>query len=237
EGPLDLDVNSIAAQYELSAQAEARPFFSPQATGNFFRAFTRILPDAQVSGSERPTLSLSPMDDGAATRRFMTPIPEETLVFLGRTNWPVGGLLRLWVERMNGVPNAVPASGPPRGALPDFARFQRVAELFQAAADRELFSLHPDETNVEVSGPLPRDAITAAAAVEAVKGGLEYRPRPDGKSWVLVRTERKLVMEVNAGAEASPELVELVGLLNLRPGQRRYDFVVRGGTLPDPQKV
>src|SRR5262249_38231469 len=63
---LDLDVAGIAAQYELSAQAEARPFFSPQATGNLFRAFSRILPDVQMAGAERPTISLNPQDDGTA---------------------------------------------------------------------------------------------------------------------------------------------------------------------------
>src|SRR5262249_52417051 len=118
EAPLDLDVVNIAAQYELSAQAEARPFFlAPNPAGSIFRTFAAILPDVQMSGFNRPTISLNPKDDGAATRRFLTPIPEETLVFLGRTNWPVAALLRMWVEWMNGVPNAVPASGPPRGAM------------------------------------------------------------------------------------------------------------------------
>jgi hypothetical protein len=240
ETPARLDVSAVAAQYELSAQAEARPFFiapNPSNSNVIFRTFTSILPDVQAGGFNRPTITFTPADDGATVRRFLTPIPEETLVFLGRTNWPVFAVLRLWVERMNGLPNAVPASGPPLGAVPDFARFQRVAELFQLAAQRELFSLYPEDRLVEVSGPLSKDAITAFAAVEAARNGMEYRPRGDGKTWVLFRKERKLVVEVNAGAEGSPEVAELRELLNLRPGQRRYDFVVRGGTVPDPQKI
>jgi hypothetical protein len=233
EGPLDLDVATIAAQYELSAMAEARPFFSTEATGNLFRSFRAILPDVQLSGAERPTLSLSPQDDGAAVRRFLTPIPPSTLILLARTGWPVSTVLRLWVERSNGVPNAVPGSLA-RGSVPDFARFQRLAELFESAQSAELLSIHPRESTVEVSGPLPREAVTAQAAVEAAKNSLEYRPRGDGKTWALVRKESKLVLAVRPGAEASPEIAEIVQILNLRPGERRYELVVRGDPVPDP---
>jgi len=52
-----------------------------------------------------------------------------------------------------------------------------------------------------------------------------------------VRKERRLVMEVNPGAEASPELAELVALLNLAPGRRLYELVVQSGRVPDPARV
>src|SRR5262245_334076 len=51
EGPHNLDVSAIAAQYELSGQAEARPFFvapNPSNSNVIFRTFTAILPDALV---------------------------------------------------------------------------------------------------------------------------------------------------------------------------------------------
>jgi hypothetical protein len=149
----------------------------------------------------------------------------------------VSTVLRLWVERLNGVPNASTASNPPRGLVPDFARFQRIAELLQAAQDGELASVVVVERLTEVSGPLPAEAVTAAAAVEAAKNGLEYRPRDDGKTWALVRREHRLVLEVNPGAEGSPELVELESLLNLKPGQRRYEIIATTGGVPDPLRV
>src|SRR5690348_14779544 len=73
ETPSSLNVASIAAQYELSAQAEARPFFiapNPSNSNVIFKTFTAILPDVSAGGSERPTLSLVPGDDGAAMRQF-----------------------------------------------------------------------------------------------------------------------------------------------------------------------
>jgi hypothetical protein len=233
EYPFALNVSSIAAQYELSGSAEARPFFgTPNPAGSTFRTFPMILPDLMAGGANRPTITLLPGDEAEAIRQFLTPSSAETLAFLGSTSWPTSTILRLWVERANGVPNAVTASGPQRGVISDFARFLRIAELCQVAQDRELAFIHSEERVEEVGAPLPAESVTAAAEVEAAKNGMEYRTSSDGKSRVLVRRERRLAFEVNPGAESSPEIVELTGLLNLVPGLRRYDVMV--GEVPDP---
>jgi hypothetical protein len=148
-------------------------------------------------------------------------------------NWPVDTVLRLWAERLNGVPNAVPASGPRRDVVPDFARFRRAVELMQIVKDRELASVQAETREVEVGGPLPEKSVTSAAVVEAAKNGLVYRPRGDGVSWVPVKKERKLVVVVQA-PEGNPEIAELQSLLNLSPDRRRYDIAVTSFT-PDPQ--
>jgi hypothetical protein len=117
--------------------------------------------------------------------------------------------------------------------VPDFARFQRIAELMQIAQDRELMSLAQDDRFKELSGPLPAEAITAAAVVEAAKNGLEYRPQANGKTWVLVRPERRLALQINPAGVGSPEIAELTVLLNLVPGLPRYELVAQAG-VPDP---
>jgi hypothetical protein len=142
--------------------------------------------------------------------------------------------VRLWIERLNGVPNAVRASGPPRCVVPDFARFQRVAQLLQVAQDRELVSVHVEDRCTEVSGPVPACAITDHGPVEAAKSGMEYRLSGDGKTWVLVRKQRALVLQVHPLGMASPEVAELEQLLNLIPGQCRYDIRVANRGDPDP---
>jgi hypothetical protein len=235
ETPLELNVSSIAAQYELDGGAEARPFFStPNPAGNTFHPFTRILPDVTVSGANRPTITLVPGDTGEAVQRFLTPITLDTLVFLFQTSWPVATVTRLWVDRLNGVPNAASASGPPRCVLPDYARFRQVAELFQAIRDQKLATIHPEERVVDAGGPLPTSAVTASALVEAAKSGMAYRPRDDGLSWVLVRKEQRLVVDVVPAAQGRPELNELAVLLNLEPGRPRYEVIVAPGIVPDP---
>jgi hypothetical protein len=237
EGVLSLKVSSIATQYELAGAAEARPFFiapNPSNSNVIFKTFTSILPDLSVSGANRPTITLIPADNGDSIRQFLTPIPTETLAFLSETSWPVSVIFRLWVERLNGVPNAVSASGPPTGVISDFARFRRLTDLFQDAQDRELASLRTEPRDIEVSGPLPAASVTAGAAVDAAKSGMEYRPREDGRAWVLVRKEHKLLVRINPRGIGTPELAEMVSLLNLKPDETRYDVVVSPGNVPDP---
>jgi hypothetical protein len=237
ETPSSLSVSSIAAQYELSGQAEARPFFiapNPSNSNVIFRTFTAILPDVSAMGANRPTISLVPGNEGDEVRRFLTPITAENLAFLVQTDWPVSVLLRLWAERLNGVPNGDPWNRPPCDGVADSARFQRVLELLQSAADRELLSIRSEEYLTEVSGPLAAETATAAAAAAAAREGLELRPRSDRKTWALVRRSRRLVLIVTPGAEHDPELAEVEGLLNLLPGRSRYDLVVAPGRVPDP---
>jgi hypothetical protein len=237
ESPLDLRVSSIAAQYELDGSAEARPFFiapNPSNSNVIFRTFTSILPDLMVSGANRPTITLVPGDDGDSVDRFLTPITADFLIFLFQTSWPVSTVARLWVERLNGVPNAAMASGPPRCEAPDFLRFRRIAGLMQLVRDQKMGTIHPEEHITEVGGPLPASSVNASALVEAAKNGMEYRLREDGTSWVLVRKGRRLVIDVVPAAIGHPDLTELAMLLNLQPGLGRYEVVVAPGIVPDP---
>jgi hypothetical protein len=239
EIPLNLSVSSIAAQYELTGSAEARPFFvapNPSNSNIVFRTFTKILPDVAASAANRPTITLIPSDNGDAVQKFLTPITAETLLFLTETSWPVSTVMRLWVERLNGVPNAASASGPQRNQIPDFERFRRVAELMQLVRNLRLGDIWPEEKAIEVSGPLPASAVTAAAAVEAAKNGMEYRPDPDGVHWTLVRKEHRLVFVVYPGALGHHVLDELSQILNLEPRQSRYEVVVTESLVPDPQQ-
>jgi hypothetical protein len=237
EEPRKLEVSAIAAQYELTAGAEARPFFSTQAARfanpSVYAAFTRILPSASLGGSNRPTVTFNPQDDGTSVRQFLTPISADTVVFLAQAGWPVSSVLRIWIDRMNGVPNWVLASGPPRDKPADFERFQRVTELLQIAQDREFVSLYTEDRMTELSGPLPAEAVTAAAAVEAAKSGFEYRPREDGKAWALVRRDRRMVLKLNAPGRGSPEVKEIMAILNLNPAEERIELTIAGG-VPDP---
>ncbi len=237
EIPLNLNVSSIAAQYELAGQAEARPFFAaPNPAGTAFRSFTSVLPDVNVSGANRPTLTLLPADNGEAVQKFLTPITADTLVLLQQTSWPISTVLRLWVERLNGVPNASTASGPQRDMVPDFGRFQRAVGLIQSTQDLGLGVVQSVERLVEIGGPIPPSTIDGPSAVEAAKDGMEYRTRADG-SWGLVRKERRLVLELNPAAVGHPVLEEIIGLLNLQPGLPRYEIVIAPGIVPDPSRA
>jgi hypothetical protein len=233
ESPFKLTVSSIAAQYELSGAAEARPFFvAPNSSNGIFKTFTSVLPDITAGGANRPTITLIP-SGGEGVRRFLTPMAPETLAYLGSTCWPISTVVRLYAERLNGVPNAPSASGPQRPFVPDFARFQRAAHLLQLAQDLSLGYVATEERPTELGAPIAQTAITPAAAVEAAKNSLVYRPTADGSAWVLVRNDRRLVLELNPGDLDHPVITELIGLLNLQSGERTFE-IHASGDVADP---
>jgi len=127
--PAEIEVSSIAAQYELSATAEARPFFSTDSSGEVLRSFTRVLPFAGATGSNRPTISMIPIHSGETVARYMHPISPDEVVVFAETNSPISTVFQLWLDGVNGVPNAPSASGPTRGFPPEYAAFRRAAEL------------------------------------------------------------------------------------------------------------
>ncbi|HXY35029.1 MAG TPA: hypothetical protein VEI07_12435 [Planctomycetaceae bacterium] len=221
-----IDVSSIAAQYEVAAQAEARPFFeAPNPAGSVFETFTRILPDVLGSTANRPTFSLTPLDDPDTIRGLFTPMSVDGIVFLAETCYPLSTVFQLFVESMNGVPNAPTASGPPRGLVPEFREFKRAAEILQQLKDLGDVQFVREEKITEYGSHLSEPSVTATALVDAAKNGFEYQQQSD-KTWALVKRARKLSLEIKPEAVSRPELTELATLLHLKPGQSTYDIAV-----------
>jgi zinc transporter len=86
--PSSLAVSGIAAQFERSQSVQLTPFFTSAGADNN-RSFTAILPQAGVQGADRPTISLTPLDDQEFTRKLFTPLPLDGVVYLAKTTWPI----------------------------------------------------------------------------------------------------------------------------------------------------
>jgi hypothetical protein len=222
--PSRLEVSSIAAQFELSGIAQAQPMFQVASAMDFVSAFTRILPAGQVQGADRPTLALAPADDKESVQRFLTPLTAENLLFFSQAGWPISTIFRLYVDTMNGVPNAPEASGPVRTIMPKFETFRHVTELLQFVQDQRYVTLAVDKTKVQIGSPLNGDGLTIDP-VEAAKAGYEYRDGPENK-YVLFKKEHKLVARLDAEAVQKPEVQELMHLLALQPELRQYELTV-----------
>ncbi len=236
ENPVTLDVGSIATQYELAASTEFRPFWSTESDGGIFRTFTATLPFGQISGADRPTVSFLPRDDEASVERFFTPITAEKLTFLVQSGWKLSSLMRLWVEALNGVPNWDGSTSPVSSRPADYERFRWATDLLQIAANEQLVSLRAEPLKIDVSDPLPLDAVNGAAAVSAANSGLEYRRTEDGQSWQLIRRVNRLDFKVNPAAQDRAEMHDLAQLLNLQPGLTQYPVRLAKG-VPDPARV
>jgi hypothetical protein len=221
--PAEVEVAGIAAQYELTATAEARPFFqAPNPAGSTFRTFAAVLPFLGTGGADRPTISLTPVHSGETVARYFHPITLEGVIFFAETSWPISDIFRMWLEGINGVPNAPSASGPTRSFSPEYAEFRRAADLLQVLQDRGELTFRKVEEEV-LGDPIAADQVTGQSLVEAQKAGLEYRRAADGRSWRLARKVRKLYLDLSLRAVDSPEYQEMARLLNLTPGLTRYE--------------
>src|SRR5204863_2235961 len=110
--PSSLAVSTIAAQFELQKNLQLTPFFTSAGSDVQVSSFGTLLPQFQIQHADRPTITLSPLDDQEFTRRLFTPQTLEGILYLAKTTWPIATVFRLYLENLNWVSNAQSASGP-----------------------------------------------------------------------------------------------------------------------------
>ncbi len=214
--PSSLAVSGIAAQFERTQSVGLLPFFTA-AGGDLNRSFTAVLPQAQIMGADRPTFSLTPLDDQEFTRKLFTPLPLDGVIYLAKTTWPISKVFRLYLENLNWVPNAQSASGPTPRLAPPAGDFLRGVAALQTLQDRGAIVFGLLEEEEQLGGSLPAGAVSAANLIEATKNGLEYRP--DAKrGWRLIRKNSVPVLRVDPAELNSPEMRTFAQAFHLREG-------------------
>ena len=220
--PSSLAVSAIAAQFERSQTVGLVPFFTSAGADNN-RSYTSILPQAQIQGADRPTFTLTPLDDQEFTRKLFTPLPLDGVIYLAKTTWPITTVFRLYLENLNRVSNAETASGPtPKGA-PEATEFLHGMSVLQLLQNRKEIVFGVEEREERLSGPLPATAVSAHDVVEAAKNGYEYRPDDKGTNWTLIRKTQQPVLRIDPLAVDSPEMQDFAQVFGLKPGLTQYD--------------
>ena len=218
--PSSLAVSSVAAQFELAKSFQLTPFFV--ASGAAAGSYAAVLPQLSLTGTDRPTISLTPADDQEFTRKLFTPLPLDGLIYLAKTTWPIGTVFRLYLENLNWVPNAQTASGPTPREAPAFEDFLRGVLALEALQSRGQIVFSSEERAEPQGSPLPAAAVTARDLVEAAKSGYEYRRDTAGDTWTLVKKTQQPVLLVDPRAVSSPEMREVARVFRLKPGLARY---------------
>jgi hypothetical protein len=230
--PSSLAVSTIAAQRELSQTFQLTPFFVASGA-EVAKTWAAVLPQLGFGGADRPTFSLTPLDDGEFTRKLFTPLPLEGLVYLAKTTWPIATVFRLYLENLNWVPNAETASGPtPKGA-PTFEEFQRGVLALQTLQDRGEIVFGAEERSEAQGSPLPATSVTARDIVEAAKSGYEYRLDEPGAKWTLVKKTQRPILFVDPRAVDSQEMADVARAFRLKRGLTRYP-ITQSELMPFP---
>jgi len=217
--PSSLSVSSITAQFERSQNLQITPFFT-SAGADQNRSFTAILPQAGVATADRPTVSLTPLDDQEFTRKLFTPMTLDGIVYLAKTTWPISTVFRLYLENLNWVPNAQTASGPTPKSAPVVDDFLRGIAALQSLQDRGSIVFGQEERAEAVGSPLPAASVTARDLIEAAKSGYEYRQDEKSGTWSLVKKTTVPVLHVNPELGYSPDMFVFLTAFRLKPAAK-----------------
>jgi len=227
--PSSLAVSTIAAQFERTQSLALTPFFAASGA-DVNRSFTAILPQAQVGAADRPTVSLTPLDDQEFTRKLFTPMTLDGIIYLAKTTWPISTVFRLYLENLNWVSNAQTASGPTPKRPPEVDDFLRGIAALQALQDKGQIVFAQEDHAEVVGGPLPAASVSARDVLEAAKNGYEYRPDERSAAWSLVKKTSVPVLLVDPATIPSPEVGLFTSAFHLKPGLARYEITQEATT-------
>jgi hypothetical protein len=218
--PSSLAVSAIAAQFEIAKNFQVTPFFVASGA-EVARSYAAVLPQLGIAGVDRPTFSLTPLDDQEFTRKLFTPLPLDGIIYLAKTTWPIATVFRLYLENLNWVSNAQTASGPtPKGA-PVFEDFLLGIRGLQALQERGQIVFTVEERAEVLGSPLPAGSVTARDVVEAAKSGYEYR-LDDGGTWTLLRKTTQPFLLVDPQASESADMRDVARAFKLKSGLTRF---------------
>ena len=220
--PSSLAITSIADQQEIVAGMGIVPFFASAGAGDIGSYRNSILPQAQFSGTTRPTLSFTPLDDEEFTRRLFSPISLEGAAYLSKTTWPISTVFRLYLENLNWVSNAQTASGPTPKDPPVYAEFLEGVFALQRLQDRNRITLFSEDREKSVSSVFSEKENNANNAIESIKNDLELKSSDDGVT--LVRHHKQPVLRVDPTVHDDPDWLVFCNAFKLNPNLKTFDL-------------
>jgi hypothetical protein len=219
--PSSLAVSGIAAQFEVAKSFQLTPFFVASGA-EVAKSYSAVLPQLGIQGADRPTFSLTPLDDQEFTRKLFTTLPLDGLIYLAKTTWPISTVFRLYLENLNWVSNAQTASGPTPKKPPVFQDFLRGVRALQALQDRGQLVFSTEERYEAQGGSLPMASVAGRDIVEAAKSGYEYRLDEKGTGWTLYKKIAQPVLLLDPQAIDSEDMREVARVFKLRSGVTRF---------------
>lgn len=132
DNPVFLEVGSIVSSYSFNANSSIGLNVGDDGGGPW-----GYDGGGGIEYNESPTVTYSPLQGEEFTNRLLTPISPNVLVLLSQSGWSVERLFLCCVQRMNGLSNALGASGPTPSYVPSYQDFRRTASLFRELQVRE----------------------------------------------------------------------------------------------------
>ena len=123
DNPFFLEVSSVTSQQSVQGDVSA--------SLKFIGGGDSVSPSTGLTYKETPTISYSPLRGDQFLKQILSPIPLEAVLILTQSGWSVERVVKVCVERVNGLDNASNASGPTPSREPRYERFKEMAEILR----------------------------------------------------------------------------------------------------------
>ncbi|HEC15297.1 MAG TPA: hypothetical protein ENI99_01785 [Sedimenticola sp.] len=121
--PMFLEVSSVNTRFTLNS--------SLSASGSFPEGSDTYGIGGQLGYSDQPTVTYTPLQGENFVQRLLAPVDLDTVLLMYHSGWSIERVLRLAVQRLNGIENAPSASGPTPARAPRYRDFLRAAKLLR----------------------------------------------------------------------------------------------------------
>lgn len=131
DAPVFMDVASVISSYSLEGDISLGGQVTPTGrSGDTFGA-------AGVAGryADKPTITYQPLSGDKFAKSLMQPIPVAGILSLIQSGYPADLVLRVCVNRINGLDNAYGGAGNPRAGSPKFRELMAALRESQSSGD------------------------------------------------------------------------------------------------------
>ncbi len=126
--------------------------------------------DANLSYSDSPTITYSPLTGEEFAVRVMAPIQPTTIIYLSQSGWSIDRILETCVQQLNEIGNA-PIHELAQAEPPDISCFRRVAAILKRAQDNGYLRFGIESVADENATYLYLPSVPAAFESEAKELG------------------------------------------------------------------
>jgi hypothetical protein len=129
--PLFLETSALTTQFKFSPSFSASIFDGENlgATGSL---------KGEMQFEEKPTVTYTPLQGKKFVQRVMSPVSWRTLELLDNVGWRSDRVLRVCVQQLNHLGNAITASGPTPKTAPPYTQFIAAAKLYHQLKSQNL---------------------------------------------------------------------------------------------------
>ncbi len=131
EAPFFLQIASVSQSLEAEISSGANASFPINADDVYGL-------NLGGSYSESPTITYTPVHGEAYARQMLTPVSMEKLALLLNSGWSISRTFQVTLQELNGLENAMRATGPTPQMAPKFDQFSHALDLLRELQLREM---------------------------------------------------------------------------------------------------